>query len=63
MLAVKDDDTTIKLVDFGFAVRCDDVSQVTKNCGTLIYAAPEVIENKPHGDDLHICCENRIPYF
>lgn len=38
----------LKLVDFGFAAKCDGYS-LTNQCGTPAYVAPEIIRKHPHG--------------
>lgn len=48
LLLSKDDDTTIKLTDFGFAIQTDEIN-FNKIAGTPGYVSPEVLERKPHG--------------
>ena len=47
-----DNDNNIRICDFGFSERIDDPNSLTKNCGSLKYAAPEMLmetdDNKPH---------------
>lgn len=43
-----DDDADLKIVDFGFAAKCDGDS-LTNQCGTPAYIAPEILLKKPHG--------------
>jgi calcium/calmodulin-dependent protein kinase I len=46
LLAKKDDDSDLKIADFGFA-RCDASAMVTQ-CGTPNYVAPEVLYGHGH---------------
>lgn len=55
LLLSKDDDTTIKLTDFGFAIQTEEINY-NKLAGTPGYVSPEVLERKPHGKPL-------IPFF
>lgn len=48
LLASKDDDTNIKLCDFGFAATVGS-AVLNKQAGTPGYVSPEVLERKPHG--------------
>ena len=48
LLTSKNDDTTIKVVDFGFAKTVDGVGLGTA-CGTPGYVAPEILEKKKYG--------------
>lgn len=43
LLTSKDDNASIKIVDFGFAEKCGDENKLTKCCGTPLYIAPEVL--------------------
>ena len=45
-----DDDSNIKLADFGLATRItDDSAGLTHVCGTAGYAAPEIFDGSPYG--------------
>lgn len=48
LLASTDDDSAIKLADFGFAAKAVGNSLRTQ-CGTPGYVAPEILMDKPHG--------------
>jgi len=48
LLTSKHDDANIKLADFGFATYCDGFN-ITTQCGTPGYIAPEILEHKPYG--------------
>ena len=50
ILVLKDD--TVKVIDFGFAIKCDQDEYQNLFCGTTTYMAPEIV-NK----------ENYIPYY
>lgn len=50
LLKSKDDDTSIKVADLGFAGILSSPTQVMSTpCGTPGYVAPEVLSNKPYG--------------
>jgi serine/threonine protein kinase len=44
-----DDQGHIKLIDFGFAKKLNGDMRTTTNCGTLGYAAPEVVTQAANG--------------
>lgn len=46
-----DDDAALKIVDFGFAAKVKGMS-LSKQCGTPGYVAPEILENKLHGEKI-----------
>ncbi|KAJ1402431.1 kinase-like domain-containing protein, partial [Ochromonadaceae sp. CCMP2298] len=48
LMTSKEDDADLKLVDFGFAARCEGNS-LTNQCGTPAYVAPEIVRKQPHG--------------
>lgn len=48
LLASSDDDSAIKLADFGFAAKAVGNSLRTQ-CGTPGYVAPEILKDCPHG--------------
>ena len=49
LMTGNDDEANLKLVDFGFAARCEGFS-LTNQCGTPAYVAPEIIRKQPHGE-------------
>jgi calcium/calmodulin-dependent protein kinase I len=51
LLASKNDDSDIKVADFGFATYAEGLS-ITSQCGTPGYIAPEILKSKPYGK----CC-------
>jgi serine/threonine protein kinase len=49
LLASKEDDTSVKIADLGFAKVLQGMNQMMHTaCGTPGYVAPEVISNKPY---------------
>lgn len=48
IMTSKNDDANVKLADFGFAAKVDGFN-ITTQCGTPGYIAPEIIETKPYG--------------
>lgn len=49
MFVNEDKDTGVKLAGFGFAARCHAPESLTKQCGTPLFVAPEVLLKKPYG--------------
>ncbi|CAE7274903.1 CaMKI [Symbiodinium microadriaticum] len=56
------EDTSIKVADFGFAKRVQDLSRTEIACGTIDYVAPEVIEEKSYGVEVDIWSMGVICY-
>jgi len=50
LLARRDDDSYIKVADFGFAKRVHTPKSLTTRCGTPTYVAPEILKNHPHDE-------------
>jgi len=48
LLASQEDDSFIKLADFGFAARVHRPKSLTKQCGTPFFVAPEILTRKPY---------------
>ena len=48
LLASNDDDSFIKLADFGFAARVHQPKSLTKQCGTPFFVAPEILVRRPY---------------
>ena len=49
LLLYADDDTSIKIADFGFAERTDGFISLKTQCGTPGYVAPEILLGLPYG--------------
>mmetsp|Transcript_17943 Transcript_17943/g.26013 ORF Transcript_17943/g.26013 Transcript_17943/m.26013 type:complete len:348 (+) Transcript_17943:104-1147(+) len=49
LLQSEDNDSDLKLADFGFAKRCSSENCLTTQCGTPGYVAPEILEGTPYG--------------
>ena len=49
LLLYADDDTSIKIADFGFAERTNGFISLKTQCGTPGYVAPEVLLGQPYG--------------
>jgi len=50
LLLLKDDDTYIKVADFGFAKRVHSPLSLITRLGTPTYVAPEILKNHPHDE-------------
>ena len=50
LLLSEDDDSTVKIADFGFAKRVKKPNSLTTQCGTPGYVAPEILEGKPYDE-------------
>ena len=48
LLMSDDNDSFIKLADFGFAARVHESKSLTKQCGTPFFVAPEILTRKPY---------------
>jgi calcium/calmodulin-dependent protein kinase I len=48
LLASEEDDSYIKLADFGFAARVHRPKSLTKQCGTPFFVAPEILTRRPY---------------
>lgn len=48
LLMSEDNDSYIKLADFGFAARCHTHKCLTKQCGTPFFVAPEILMRQPY---------------
>ena len=49
LLLYAEDDTSIKIADFGFAERTDGFVSLKTQCGTPGYVAPEILQGQPYG--------------
>jgi len=50
LLLSPDDDSSIKLADFGFASRLYASNSLTKQCGTPYFVAPEILTNRGYDE-------------
>jgi calcium/calmodulin-dependent protein kinase I len=48
LLMSEDNDSFIKLADFGFAARCYEPKSLTKQCGTPFFVSPEILMRQPY---------------
>jgi len=48
LLLSEDDDSTVKIADFGFAKKVYEKQSLTTQCGTPGYVAPEILEGIPY---------------
>lgn len=48
LLMSEDNDSFIKLADFGFAARVHEPKSLTKQCGTPFFVSPEILTRKPY---------------
>jgi calcium/calmodulin-dependent protein kinase I len=48
LLVSENDDSMIKLADFGFAARVHQPKSLTKQCGTPFFVAPEILIRRPY---------------
>ena len=62
LLASKEEDITIKIADFGFAVKSKGPSSLTTQCGTPGYVAPEILLSKPYGKEVDMWSAGVIFY-
>jgi calcium/calmodulin-dependent protein kinase I len=50
LLLSENDDSAVKIADFGFAKRCYAKCSLTTQCGTPGYVAPEILEGSPYDE-------------
>jgi len=48
----RDDDSFVKLGDFGFSRRVHTPKSLITRCGTPTYVAPEILKNHPHDESV-----------
>eukprot|EP00536_Pseudo-nitzschia_multiseries_P005978 jgi/Psemu1/254975/estExt_Genewise1Plus.C_1220014 len=48
LLIKEDDDSSIKVADFGFAAHCHTEKCLTKQCGTPFFVSPEILMRQPY---------------
>lgn len=54
LLVSDEDDSDIKIADFGLAKRIKDLVPNEPPCGTPAYVAPEILRNQPYGTEVDI---------
>ena len=59
---VEDDDTNVKIADFGFAKRISDLQPQETACGTPGYVAPEILRGDSYGPEVDIWSMGVICY-
>ena len=62
LLKTKEDDSFIKLADFGFAARVYAPNSLSDQCGTPYFVAPEIILRKPFGEKSDMWSVGAIVY-
>eukprot|EP01041_Mallomonas_annulata_P001912 gene1912-3711_t len=63
LLKSLDDDSDIKLADFGFAVRDSGFCTLSTQCGTPGYVAPEILKNEKYGAPVDMWSIGVITYI
>ena len=63
LMAKVDDDSDVKLVDFGFADFCPNGASLTGQMGTPMYMAPEIWNHDPHGKPVDLWAFGIITYI
>jgi serine/threonine protein kinase len=63
LLVADDDDSDIKIADFGLAKRVSDLVPDEPPCGTPAYVAPEILRNQPYGVEVDIWSIGVICYI
>lgn len=63
LLAGADDDSNIKLADFGFAIQSDGFISLKTQCGTPGYVAPEILSSAPYGKAVDMWSIGVITYI
>jgi len=62
LLLTKDNDTFVKVGDFGFAKRVHTPQSLITRCGTPTYVAPEILKNHPHDESADMWSLGVITY-
>lgn len=71
LLSSDDDDTSVKLADFGFAQRVMSPNSLTRRCGTPFFVAPEIIRKESYdqradmwsvGVIIYLLLSGRLPF-
>lgn len=63
LLTSKEDDSFVKIADFGFAIRGAQKSALTTQCGTPGYVAPEILQNQPYDKSVDMWSIGVITYI
>lgn len=58
-----DDNTSVKVCDFGYAKRVHMPRSLTTLCGSLHYVAPELLKNHPYDQSADMWSVGVIIYF
>jgi calcium/calmodulin-dependent protein kinase I len=59
LLCSEEDDSNIKIADFGFAKNVKDLSSKETACGTPGYVAPEILRGDQYGTEVRMPCLNQ----
>jgi calcium/calmodulin-dependent protein kinase I len=63
LLASKDEKAPVKLADFGLSTVVNNDDMLKTSCGTLTYAAPEVLRGKNYGKSVDMWSAGVITYI
>jgi len=63
LLESNDDNTSVKVCDFGYAKRVHMPNSLTTLCGSLHYVAPELLKNHPYDESADMWSVGVIIYF
>lgn len=63
LLESNDDNTSVKVCDFGYAKRVYMPNSLTTLCGSLHYVAPELLKNHPYDESADMWSVGVIIYF
>ena len=63
LLTSKEDDSFVKIADFGFAIRGAQKSALTTQLGTPGYVAPEILQNQPYDKSVDMWSIGVITYI
>jgi calcium/calmodulin-dependent protein kinase I len=63
LLLLGDEDTSIKLADFGFATRVYSPNSLSKQCGTPFFVAPEILLRNPYDEQSDLWSVGVIIYL
>eukprot|EP00607_Mallomonas_marina_P008776 CAMPEP_0182418914 /NCGR_PEP_ID=MMETSP1167-20130531/3296_1 /TAXON_ID=2988 /ORGANISM="Mallomonas Sp, Strain CCMP3275" /LENGTH=439 /DNA_ID=CAMNT_0024593401 /DNA_START=82 /DNA_END=1401 /DNA_ORIENTATION=+ len=63
LLKSKDNDTDIKIIDFGFAANLSTKDVLQTRCGSQGYQAPEILKSQPYGCEVDLWSIGVIMYI